>query len=147
MGGTFSKIHKKDGPSGEATITVCPFYCSRADIKPSRYIPPWWAFLPPQPSELESVYYLGYNDTKEWLRSRLTDPSPSPTYESWAQGVVNSTARLMKEADTRRQSLGEYINQHVPNLHLNEHLPDLQTFQVPTRIVPNHGYVLALKQS
>eukprot|EP00976_Prorocentrum_cordatum_P056129 1132266-Prorocentrum_minimum.AAC.1 len=67
IGGTFSKIHNKDS-EGAATVTVCPFYCSRADVKPSRYLPPWWAFLPPSPKELEGVYRLGYTDMNDWLQ-------------------------------------------------------------------------------
>ena len=35
------------------TITVSPFYFDYADIKPSRYIPPWWALYPPRTSSLE----------------------------------------------------------------------------------------------
>jgi hypothetical protein len=58
---TFSKIHVKGSPEAmSSTITVCPFYSSRADIKPSRYLPPWWAFCPPSVAELDAVYRLGY---------------------------------------------------------------------------------------
>jgi len=60
VGGTFSKIHVKGSPEAlRSTITVCPFYSSRADIKPSRYLPPWWAFIPPSVAELDAVYRLG----------------------------------------------------------------------------------------
>lgn len=34
----------------DATVTISPLYFSRADIKPSRYVPAWWAFLPPSNS-------------------------------------------------------------------------------------------------
>jgi hypothetical protein len=32
---------------GYRNITVSPLYFSQADIKPSRYVPAWWALLPP----------------------------------------------------------------------------------------------------
>jgi hypothetical protein len=32
----------------ENTVTVSPFYFSDCDIRPSRYVPPWCAFLPPK---------------------------------------------------------------------------------------------------
>ena len=32
---------------------------SRADIKPSKYIPFWWCVLPPAPDKLYSLYKLG----------------------------------------------------------------------------------------
>ena len=53
----------------EDAITVCPFYVSRADIKPSQYIPMWWALYPPEPSELDRVYHLGYKDALNWLNA------------------------------------------------------------------------------
>ena len=37
VGGNFLTMHNEDA------ISVCPFYMSRADIKPSRWIPPWYA--------------------------------------------------------------------------------------------------------
>lgn len=35
VGGNFLTMHNEDA------ISVCPFYMSRADIKPSKWIPPW----------------------------------------------------------------------------------------------------------
>jgi hypothetical protein len=37
VGGNFLTMHNEDA------ISVCPFYMSRADIKPSKWIPPWYA--------------------------------------------------------------------------------------------------------
>ena len=34
---------------------------SRADIKPSKYIPFWWCILPPTPEQLRGLYKLGAN--------------------------------------------------------------------------------------
>lgn len=38
--------------------SVCPFYSSRADIVPSRYVPPTWAAYPPEPEKLGELYEL-----------------------------------------------------------------------------------------
>eukprot|EP00192_Tetraselmis_astigmatica_P021811 CAMPEP_0117696298 /NCGR_PEP_ID=MMETSP0804-20121206/28601_1 /TAXON_ID=1074897 /ORGANISM="Tetraselmis astigmatica, Strain CCMP880" /LENGTH=284 /DNA_ID=CAMNT_0005510433 /DNA_START=169 /DNA_END=1023 /DNA_ORIENTATION=+ len=51
----------------DASVTICPFYSSRAHIKPSEYVPIWWAFLPPGPSELWRVYELGQKDARAWV--------------------------------------------------------------------------------
>ena len=48
----------------EHTITISPFYFMNTDIKPSRYVPLWWALFPPNcPHAVDWVYELGYNDT------------------------------------------------------------------------------------
>ena len=52
----------------EDAVSVSPFYMSRADIKPSRYIPPWWAAIPPEPEKLKDVFELGYQDAVAWLQ-------------------------------------------------------------------------------
>jgi hypothetical protein len=52
-----------EGISRENTVTVSPFHCSSSDIKPSRYIPFWWALIPPNSSEtVDWIYALGYED-------------------------------------------------------------------------------------
>uniref|UniRef100_A0A6V3KVW5 PNPLA domain-containing protein n=1 Tax=Lotharella globosa TaxID=91324 RepID=A0A6V3KVW5_9EUKA len=51
------------------TITVSPFYFSRSDIRPSRYVPAWWAVYPPKPEDYKWVYQLGYNDACNWIRA------------------------------------------------------------------------------
>mmetsp|Transcript_10582 Transcript_10582/g.17275 ORF Transcript_10582/g.17275 Transcript_10582/m.17275 type:complete len:458 (-) Transcript_10582:1304-2677(-) len=51
----------------ENTITVCPLYCFDADIKPSRYIPIWWALLPPSVPELRELFWLGAKDGMTWM--------------------------------------------------------------------------------
>jgi hypothetical protein len=72
-------------------VTVCPFYSSRADIKPSRYIPPWWAFMPPSQKELEGVYNLGYTDTRDWL---LVRPSPRPRIQGIFSRIQGTLSRI-----------------------------------------------------
>eukprot|EP01025_Chloroclados_australasicus_P052223 TRINITY_DN6080_c0_g1_i3.p2 TRINITY_DN6080_c0_g1~~TRINITY_DN6080_c0_g1_i3.p2 ORF type:complete len:396 (+),score=34.62 TRINITY_DN6080_c0_g1_i3:28-1188(+) len=52
---------------GKNSITVCPFYCSRADIKPSKYIPIWWALYPPQVTQMQKLFDLGFYDALNYL--------------------------------------------------------------------------------
>jgi len=53
------------------TITVSPFYFSDCDIKPSRYVPLWWAFLPPKSNDtVDWVYNLGYEDAMNYFDER-----------------------------------------------------------------------------
>ena len=52
----------------ENTLTVSPFYFSDADIRPSRYVPLWWAFLPPKsPDTVDWLYSLGWEDGLSFL--------------------------------------------------------------------------------
>mmetsp|Transcript_4307 Transcript_4307/g.12809 ORF Transcript_4307/g.12809 Transcript_4307/m.12809 type:complete len:534 (-) Transcript_4307:30-1631(-) len=53
------------------TVTVSPFYCSSADIRPSRYVPIHWALYPPQRDDFEWVYHLGYDDACSWLQRNV----------------------------------------------------------------------------
>jgi hypothetical protein len=46
----------------EHTVTISPFYCMHADIKPSQYVPLWWAVYPPGPEQIEWLYNLGKHD-------------------------------------------------------------------------------------
>ncbi len=61
LGRSFFTLHMQDA------ICVSPFYMSRADIKPSRYIPPWWCAIPPPPERLQEMFELGYRDCLTWL--------------------------------------------------------------------------------
>lgn len=69
VGGNYLTMHNEDA------ISVCPFYMSRADIKPSKWIPPWWAAYPPTPDKLEMLFALGFTDTLTWLKDndKLTE--------------------------------------------------------------------------
>ncbi|TMW63301.1 hypothetical protein Poli38472_002242 [Pythium oligandrum] len=49
------------------TVTVSAFYCTAADIKPSRYVPMWWAFYPPSQRDVEWLFELGYEDGLAWI--------------------------------------------------------------------------------
>lgn len=53
-----------------STITISPFYFSDTDIKPSRYVPLWWALFPPNNGEtVDWIYNLGYEDARRWFSS------------------------------------------------------------------------------
>jgi hypothetical protein len=51
------------------TITVTPnVFASAADIRPSRYVPPWWSLYPPSPRGMQWLYDLGYEDALAWCK-------------------------------------------------------------------------------
>jgi len=53
------------------TITVSPLYFMNTDIKPSRYVPLWWALFPPNsPDTVDWLFDLGYNDGVNWIHER-----------------------------------------------------------------------------
>ncbi len=55
----------------DETITVSPLYFSDCDIKPSRYVPLWWSFLPPRSKEtIDWLYRLGWEDCINYLKNR-----------------------------------------------------------------------------
>jgi hypothetical protein len=60
LGTKFCKFH-----NGSVT-SVCPFYWSRADIRPSRFVNPIWALFPPPRENLMSLYRFAF--TKPVLR-------------------------------------------------------------------------------
>ena len=50
---------------------VSPFYFSDTDIKPSRYVPLWWAFLPPKSgATVDWLYSLGFHDCLNYFEKR-----------------------------------------------------------------------------
>lgn len=53
----------------EGTVTISPLYCANADIKPSRYVPLWWAVYPPSRESIEWLFELGYHDAREWAEN------------------------------------------------------------------------------
>ncbi|CAI5718200.1 unnamed protein product [Peronospora destructor] len=57
----------------DKTVTISPFYCVSADIKPSVYVPMWWALFPPGVSDVEWLFDLGYEDGLKWVvKNNLT---------------------------------------------------------------------------
>jgi hypothetical protein len=74
----------------DRTVTVSPFYCVGADIKPSVYVPMWWAMLPPGVRDVEWLFDLGYEDGLKWIvkngltgkRKNVVIPNKSGEYVS-----------------------------------------------------------------
>ena len=56
---------------------VCPFYSSRADIRPSEYVNPLWAVLPPDDQQLDKLFQLGYT----CVVGLAPLPPPAPGYQ------------------------------------------------------------------
>ncbi|TMW55551.1 hypothetical protein Poli38472_010433 [Pythium oligandrum] len=80
---------------GARTITVSPNVFSGADIRPSRYIPPWWSMYPPSQQDLRWVFDLGYEDGLSWgVRQGYADarsiriPQKASTYVGAWKTVV-----------------------------------------------------------
>ena len=96
--GTFCKLHcRKTNPKD--IVVVCPFYSSRADIRPSKFVPIWWAFFPPEPYKLKELFELGQRDAHAWVdKQEETTPEGSPRgAEAAAEGA---------EARRRRRARG-----------------------------------------
>ncbi|KAG1692989.1 hypothetical protein DVH05_024025 [Phytophthora capsici] len=53
---------------GVRTITVTPNVFSNADIRPSRYVPPWWSMYPPSERDMQWLFDLGYEDGLNWCK-------------------------------------------------------------------------------
>uniref|UniRef100_M4BR75 PNPLA domain-containing protein n=1 Tax=Hyaloperonospora arabidopsidis (strain Emoy2) TaxID=559515 RepID=M4BR75_HYAAE len=51
----------------DKTVTISPFYCVGADIKPSVYVPMWWALFPPGERDIKWLFDLGYEDGLNWI--------------------------------------------------------------------------------
>ncbi|RLN80572.1 hypothetical protein BBJ28_00000171 [Nothophytophthora sp. Chile5] len=72
----------------DKTVTVSPFYCTGADIKPSVYVPMWWALFPPGERDVEWLFDLGYEDALKWIvkkgltggRQNVVIPTKSTDY-------------------------------------------------------------------
>lgn len=79
----------------DRTVTVSPFYCTGADIKPSRYVPMWWALFPPSPRNVEWLFDLGYEDGLAWILEQdlaggraLVVPTQAASYDGdWTTTV------------------------------------------------------------
>ncbi|KAE8988366.1 hypothetical protein PR003_g22846 [Phytophthora rubi] len=54
----------------DKTVTISPFYCVDADIKPSVYVPMWWALIPPGVRDVECLFDLGYEDGLKWVAEK-----------------------------------------------------------------------------
>ena len=81
------------------TITVSPFYFSDCDIKPSRYVPFWWAALPPKSEHtIDWLYNLGYEDCLEYLRSVGLVPSMHrTTSEKFLSNLADDGNKIFRD--------------------------------------------------
>jgi hypothetical protein len=71
-GGLTDFVPDVKGVSHEDTISVSPFHISYCDIIPSRYIPFWWAIVPPNsPDTIDWIYALGYEDGLRYIDSKI----------------------------------------------------------------------------
>ena len=131
--GTFSKLHCKE--TNPNIVIVNPFYSSRADIKPSRYIPIWWCFYPPEPYKLKQLFEMGYADAYDWYgrthgpaketASRATDEKlkemtdsgkPSRSWatdcQEWAsQSAETAARRAAAAAETARRAAAKHAEE------------------------------------
>lgn len=106
LGRSFFTLHAEDA------ISVCPFYSSRADIRPSRYVNPLWAAYPPQPDKLADLYELGYRDALAWLLQHGKVPlgfAGADTADTADSATSSSRASLGGDRAAWRQSLQRTI--------------------------------------
>ncbi|KAJ0405052.1 hypothetical protein P43SY_001196 [Pythium insidiosum] len=75
-------------------LRLSPFYCTSADIKPSRYVPMWWALYPPTVRDVEWLFDLGYEDGLAWVaktgkaKHAIVVPTKGASYDgAWTTTV------------------------------------------------------------
>jgi hypothetical protein len=89
--GSFCRVHEGWGQADAVAVSACPFYMSRAAIRPDTYVPPLWAFYPPPPERLRELYAMGQRNAEAWLARRASGGVdagaggvPPPVGTSWA---------------------------------------------------------------
>lgn len=74
--GVFSTLqpsHPRQEQHQSHQVSVSPFgWFSGTDIRPSVYMPIWWAFYPPDDKGLDLMYLMGYNDTIDWYHRHVS---------------------------------------------------------------------------
>lgn len=104
------------------TVTVSPFYFSQSDIKPSRYVPFWWAIVPPSsPETIDWLYALGYEDAVCYIRKHakmsLTQcvvQRPDVSYRLSAMKPLSSAAHSEYGAP-RNITMSRLLGYPLPN--------------------------------
>nr|CCA22495.1 patatinlike phospholipase putative [Albugo laibachii Nc14] len=77
------------------TIRISPFYCTDADIRPSQYVPIWWAVYPPSQDDVRWLFDLGYADGLAWIsRSGMSKEGISKRSNFPHRGKNASVGRL-----------------------------------------------------
>ena len=84
-------------------ICVTPFWFSRSDIRPSCYLPLWWALYPPKRSDFEWVFELGYADGLDWAQARA-EAAPASSPSRAAASDAGSERRQPRVHDKARES-------------------------------------------
>lgn len=67
--GSFCAVHEGWGTGPgvpQVAVAVCPFYFSRAAIKPDAFVPVTWCFYPPPPDKLRWLYAMGQRNAAAW---------------------------------------------------------------------------------
>jgi len=76
MDGAFSTLqpsHPRQEQNQYHQVSVSPFgWFSGTEIRPSVYMPMWWAFYPPDNKGLDQMYHRGYNDTIDWHHRQVS---------------------------------------------------------------------------
>ena len=133
--GSFCKVHEAWGPAprvvpplpppaavappAPVAITACPFYMSRAAIKPDVLVNPLWAFYPPEPAALYQLFLMGQRNTQSWLDAQAAaaaaSPQPPPTappphggHHRWAEYASAARAAAVAAAAQQAEACGAY---------------------------------------
>eukprot|EP01134_Creolimax_fragrantissima_P001855 CFRG1855T1 len=136
----------------EHTITISPFYFHRADIKPSQYVPVWWAAYPPSELEFERLFRLGYDDTVAWMTANgYTAPvgyeAPMWVHRHDEETIedlevdVESTKRL----DSYHREVGDMIDE--VKIILQRFNTDTEVLEEQAKIAKLHERYRALHHS
>jgi len=120
--GSFNKVHEGWGTDAaaqpgapEVDVVACPFFMSRAAIKPDVPVPPMWAFYPPEPARLRELYHMGARNTQAWIDSQrqaasgvqaparsvassYAPPSPSRAWRAGQEYAAAAAARASHAA-------------------------------------------------
>lgn len=89
-----------------STVTISPFFCSSADIRPSRYVPIWWAFYPPKRADFEWIFGLGYDDACSWLQRERHRVAALAPRRSGGLGGMRSSPSVQSLAEARERAVG-----------------------------------------
>jgi hypothetical protein len=121
-GGITDFVPDVQGVDAKDTISVSPFHISYCDIKPSRYIPFWWAIVPPNsPDTIDWIYALGYEDGIRYIDKRLSECSSScATVESEQRTRRIQTRSSASSISTGNASVGSQNPREVSYRYTND---------------------------
>jgi len=107
----------------EKSLTVSPFYFSNCDIRPSRYVPLWWAFIPPKNADtVDWLYALGYDDAMGYF-DRIGIPTRSPLCPNKVSLLSKSIKTKYHPYDTPRQlSVYRFLGYDMADVYKKNHI-------------------------